>query len=451
MKVGIDAVQFDIPKLYLPIPTLAENRNIEAEKLTKGLGLQKMSFLDVQQDVITLGANALLKLIEQEALALESISKIFVGTESGVDNSKPIASYLISLIENKLGSNGFKNCDVLDLTFACIGAIDALQSCVDYIRLNPTKKAIVIATDFAKYDLNSTGEYTQGAGAIAMLVTSNPRIIAFSSETGVATSGVFDFFKPKQTIQKAAITGTKENENWFGVLETEVTIVKDQPVFDGQYSNNCYISRITEAYEHYKNESNQQSGIFNNWDFIFMHLPYCFQGRRTFIELFAIENQHLVAAQEGDTLKDKIKALSKSKEYISLVNEKIYPSEIASGEVGNIYTGSIFLGMLSALYFAGTENKPLSTEKVGFIAYGSGSKSKVFEGTLQSHWKEQILKTNLFEILASRTPIDFETYEKLHKKELKTSILEPKNEFILDTIESENPLLKGARFYEFIK
>ena len=65
MKVGIDAIQFDIPKIYLPIKVLAENRNIEAEKLTKGLGLQKMSILDVQQDVISLGANALLKLIKQ--------------------------------------------------------------------------------------------------------------------------------------------------------------------------------------------------------------------------------------------------------------------------------------------------------------------------------------------------------------------------------------------------
>lgn len=451
MEVGIDAIQFDIPKLYLSIQELAKNRNIEADKLTKGLGLHKMSFLDVQQDVITMGANALLKLLEQESINPTEIAKIYVGTESGVDNSKPIASYLISLIEQKLGANVFQNCDVVDLTFACIGAVDALQSCVDYIRLNPSKKAIVIATDFAKYDLNSTGEYTQGAGAIAMLVTSNPRIIGLSNETGIATSGVFDFFKPKQTIQKAAITGNNENENWFDVLESEITIVKDQPVFDGQYSNNCYISRIKEAYEHYKNESNQQSGIFNNWDFIFMHLPYCFQGRRTFIELFANENQHLVAVQEGETNKDKIKALSKSKEYINLVNDKIYPTEIASGEVGNIYTGSIFLGILSALFYAAKENKKLSTEKVGFIAYGSGSKSKVFEGKIQSLWKEQILKTNLFEMLESRTSIDFKTYEKLHKKELKTSILQAKNEFILDKIETENPVLKGARFYTFIE
>ena len=33
------------------------------------------------------------------------------------------------------------------MTFACIGAVDALQTCLDFIRLNPNKKAIVIATD----------------------------------------------------------------------------------------------------------------------------------------------------------------------------------------------------------------------------------------------------------------------------------------------------------------
>lgn len=451
MKVGIDAIQFEVPKLYLPIPTLAANRNIEADKLTKGLGLQKMSILDVSQDVITLGANALLKLIEQEQLQLDEIAKIYVGTESGVDHSKPVASYILELIESKMGTNALQNCDAVDLTFACIGAVDALQSCVDFVRLHPTKKAIVIATDFAKYDLNSTGEYTQGAGAVAMLITANPRIIALSKETGVATSGVFDFFKPKQILQKSAITGNDTNENWFDVLETEITLVKDQPVFDGHYSNMCYIDRITEAYQHYKKESQQTGTLFNDWSLIFMHLPYCYQGRRTFIEIFAQENQDLLAQAAGENAKEKIKSLSKSEAYLELVTDKIFPTEIASGSVGNIYTGSIFLGMLSALYYSATTDKKLKSEKVGFIAYGSGSKSKVFEGTLQSNWESQISKTRLFEELELRTAIDFETYEKLHKKELKTAVLKPQNEFILSAIETENPVRKGARYYSFIK
>ena len=449
MKVGIDAIQFDVPKIYLPIETLATKRAIEPEKLTKGLGLKKMSLLDVHQDIITLAANAVCKLIEQEAIKLSEIGRIYVGTESAYDNSKPMASYLLQLIESRFGEKSLRNCDVVDLTFACIGAVDALQNCVDFVKLNPSKKAIVVATDNAKYDLGSTGEYTQGAGSIAFLIASEPKIISFTNKIGIATEGVFDFFKPKQAIEKKLITGNKNNENWFDILESEITIIKEQPVFDGQYSNQCYINRIKEAYEHFKIESNQSGVVFNNWELIFMHLPYCFQGRRTFIEIFASENKELTESQTGETTVEKVKALSKSSEYLELINSKIVPSEIASGEIGNIYTGSIFLGMLSGLYFAAHENKEFTSKKVGFIAYGSGSKSKVFEGEIQAEWKKQILKSNFFETLEKRKKIEFETYEKLHKKELQTSVLIPNNEFVLDCIEKENPVLKGARYYKF--
>lgn len=449
MKVGIDSITFDIPKLYLPIKDLAENRNIEPDKLIKGLGLHKMSFPDVHQDVVTMASNAALQLIRQENLHPSEINRIYVGTESGVDSSKPVGSYVLSNLEMIFGEAAFRNCDVVDLTFACIGAIDGLQNCLDYIRLNPTKKAIVIASDNAKYDLNSTGEYTQGAGSIAMLITANPRILSFSNEIGVSTQGVFDFFKPRRYFSKEEALQLENNPEWNGVLENEIAIYKEQPVFDGQYSNQCYINRICEAYVHYKSESNQTGKLYENWSGILMHLPYCFQGRRTFIEIFAKENQELLESQVGETTKDKIKALAKSPEYLSLVNEKILPSEIASGQVGNIYTGSIFLGLLSTLSYHFQQKSNLTNKKFGFVAYGSGSKSKVFEAEVSLEWQNQIAKAKLFETLENCTAIDFSIYEKLHKKELKQSIFAPKMEFYLDSIEKENPVLIGARYYKF--
>ncbi|MFN3968291.1 hydroxymethylglutaryl-CoA synthase family protein [Flavobacterium sp.] len=448
MKAGIDSIAFDIPQLYLPINTLAENRNIEADKLIKGLGLHKMSFLDVHQDVVTMASNAALKLIRQENLNPSEINRIYVGTESGIDSSKPVASYVLSNLENVLGEGSFKNCDVVDLTFACIGAIDALQNCLDYIRLNPTKKAIVIASDNAKYDLNSTGEYTQGAGSIAMLITSEPAILSFSNEVGISTQGVFDFFKPRRSVSKEDLQ-LENNPDWHGVLESEIAIYKEQPVFDGQYSNQCYINRISEAYEHYKTESHQSGKVYENWSNILMHLPYCFQGRRTFIEIFAKENPELLETQIGETTKDKLKALAKSQEYLALVNTKILPSEIASGQIGNIYTGSIFLGLLSTLCYHFQQKTNLSNKKLGFIAYGSGSKSKVFEAEVSADWQSAIEKVKLFETLEQATAIDFSTYEKLHKKELKQSVLAPTNEFYLESVEKENPVLVGARYYKF--
>ena len=230
MKVGIDSIAFDIPKLHLPIKVLAENRNIEPEKLIKGLGLHKMSFPDVHQDVVTFAANAVYKLIQQENINPSEIARIYVGTESSVDSSKPIASYISALLEQQLGEGTLRYCDTLDMTFACIGAVDALQTTLDFIRLNPTKKAIVVATDNAKYDLNSTGEYTQGAGAIALLITANPKILSFSQEVGVSSQGVFDFFKPRRYVSKNEILNTTDNPEWFGILENEIAFYKEQPV-----------------------------------------------------------------------------------------------------------------------------------------------------------------------------------------------------------------------------
>ena len=440
MKVGIDSIAFDIPKLHLPIKVLAENRNIEPEKLIKGLGLHKMSFPDVHQDVVTFAANAVYKLIQQESINPSEIARIYVGTESSVDSSKPIASYISALLEQQLGDGTLRYCDTLDMTFACISAVDALQTTLDFIRLNPTKKAIVVATDNAKYDLNSTGEYTQGAGAIALLITANPKILSFSQEVGVSSQGVFDFFKPRRYVSKNEILNTTDNPEWFGILENEIAFYKEQPVFDGQYSNQCYINRITEAYFHYKEITNQNGTLFNNWENILMHLPYCFQARRTFVEIYAKENN----------LTDDIKTIAKSEEYLEFVNKTIFPSEIASGQIGNMYTGSIFLGLLSTLCYHFQNETEIQDKKFGFIAYGSGSKSKVFEAQVEANWKSAIEKVNLFETLDNSTEIDFGTYISLHKKERNHSVLQPKNEFVLDFIEKENLVLVGARYYKFV-
>lgn len=105
MKVGIDAIAFDIAKIHLPIKTLANARNIEPEKLEKGLGLIKMTLPDIYQDAVVFGANALTKLIQDNDINLSEISRIYVGTESSIDSSKPIASYLLSLMEEN--SNRF--------------------------------------------------------------------------------------------------------------------------------------------------------------------------------------------------------------------------------------------------------------------------------------------------------------------------------------------------------
>ena len=452
MKTGIDAIAFDVAKIHLPIKTLALARNIEPEKLEKGLGLIKMTFPDTHQDTVVFGANALTKLILDNNINLNEIARIYVGTESAIDSSKPISSFLIALMEQKFGEDILSECDVVDFTFACIGGVDALQNCLDFVKLNPTKKAIVVTTDFAKYDLNSGGEYTQGAGAVAMLITSNPRLIAFDNNWATSTKGVFDFFKPYRTISKETITDSKNNDPWFDNLETEIEIHKDQPVFDGQYSNQCYMDRTKAAYFSFKKLKNTSDTFYDYWKSIVMHLPYAFQGRRMLSEIYALDNSNKIISgdEDGTEYQNKLKEISKSDSYKEFVHEKLMPAEIASSLIGNLYTGSIFMGLLSTLSYFYNNKKEISDTKFGFLAYGSGSKSKVFEGIIQAQWQNAVANVLLFETLEKSFEIDFETYEKLHKKEQKQSVRIPKNEWVLDRIENEIPNLIGARYYKWV-
>ena len=440
MIYGIEAASFHVPSLYLEIKDLAEKRNIEPAKLEKGLGLHKMAFPDVHEDAATFAAEALLKLIKDYNLNPKEISRIYLGTESALDAAKPTATYAMQMVESVLeadfGKRCFKNCDVVDITFACVGAVDALQNCLDFCRANPGKKAVVVASDYAKYELESSGEYTQGGGAVALLLSDNPQLLEIENVYGVATESVFDFFKPRRSALKADLKSAAAS------MPDNIEIFTDEPVFDGQYSNQCYQDRIREAYEHYKD----QTGIekpYKDWRYLIFHLPYAFHGKRVFTELYSLENQLPFGTPEEQ------KTVAKSEDYLNFINRKIEPSQRASSEVGNMYTASVFMALLSAMQVSYDNHEDLEGQKIGFLAYGSGSKAKVFAGKVGQSWRNVVEKWNIFENLKNRTSINFETYEKLHRKQLESSVNLHYQGFGLIRIETENPASVGARYYDY--
>lgn len=442
MTFGIEAASYHAPSLYLEIKDLAEKRGIEPAKLEKGLGLHKMGFPDVHEDAATFAAEALLKLIRDYQLNPKEISRIYLGTESALDAAKPTASYAMQMVgqvlESEFGARVFRNCDVVDMTFACIGAVDALHNSLDFVRANPDKKAVVIASDYAKYELASSGEYTQGGGAVAVLISSKPDLLEIENHWGVATESVFDFFKPRRHFQKEDLAGAPES------FPDKIEVFTDEPVFDGQYSNQCYQDRIREAYSHYKEITGKEKP-YENWKYLIFHLPYAFHGKRVFTEIYSLENGLSYSTP------DEQKAVAKSEEYMAFINEKIEKSQRASSEIGNMYTASIFMALLSALQTSFNEDEELAGQEIGFLGYGSGSKSKVFAGKISDNWKKVVEKWNVFEGLKNRTAIDFDTYEKLHRKQLERSVNENYRGFGLKSVELENPVLKGARYYDFQK
>ncbi len=470
-SVGIDDMEIHIPKLFYDIQDLAERRNIPYEKLENGLGLKNMAIMDAHEDAATMAANAVFKLIERNNLNPGEIGRIYMGTESSFDGAKPLASYVLGMLSQKYsavyGADCFRNCDVVDLTFACIGAVDALQNTLDWVAAGEQRIGIVVSTDYAKYDLDSTGEYTQGAGAVALLVKKDPRLITITNTWGVATENVHDFFKPIRKISKRELieevlaklgfeapaiedyilnlNGSLKIEGLLNGSERELNFFKDTPVFEGQYSNKCYQDRIEQAFYHFLDQQKSHfeglsaHDLINQWKSLVFHLPYAFHGKRIFSKIFAKavnENGTLAQVLGSSNLDDEgklsvktLKQVRKSEAYQQLVSEKIEKGQRASSLMGNLYTGSIFLSLMSLLEAELEESTKLAGEKLGFFAYGSGSKSKVFEGIIQKDWKAVVARFNLSSRLSDRKKIDYHSYLSLHGENAEQSILTPSSEF----------------------
>ena len=465
---GIDAIAVYIPKLYLDIADLAQAREIPYEKLRKGLGLEQMALPDVDEDAASFAANALWKLINDNGLDPREIGRIYVGTESAVDGSKPTATYATEFVEQRLapkfGNRCFKNCDVVDLTFACVGAVDAMQNCMDWVKGGSNRKAVVIASDLSKYELYSTGEYTQGAGAVAVLISEDPKIISLEDTWGVGMQSVGDFFKPRRSFVKEdllkeltdsadiSMPNPEDRTSLWNDPHRIVTVYREEPVFDGQYSNACYSDRITEALEHFKSQN--ESADFLNWDYLVFHLPYAYHGRRIILRnwlewIAGTSTYDALIAEVGTPDEDPKtwkRAVAKSSLYSKFVNDHIEITERASSVIGNMYTASIFMALVSLLVNAKNDGLDIDGKTLGFIAYGSGSKSKVFSGTVLNGWQDAMTKLDLDTQVSNRTRVDINTYQALHTGAQQSPIV-VSDDIVLTHVEAEKETAIGLRTY----
>lgn len=474
-KTGIDWIAYYTPELYLDIEELAERRGIEPAKLKKGLGLTAMALCDTDEDTVTMASQAVLRLLEQSGTDPRTVGRLYMGTESALDAAKPTATYVASVVEKALegsyGARCLKNCDVLDMTFACVGAVDALQNCLEWVRGDASRKAVVVASDFAKYPLASTGEYTQGAGAIAMLVSHNPRLCTVSRDFGVGMQGAGDFFKPFHTFSKARLLENAllaagcdaakagevmeklSGDPFWGHPDADVLLHRDEPVFDGPLSNDCYCARITEALEHFS--ASQNTDVLRDWDRIIFHQPYAYQGRRMIAgnwvgwmadkgRLKEIEEQAGMELNRENAA-DFCKAAAKTPLYRQFVDERIEKGERASTLIGNMYTGSVFMSLVSMLRAEYEAGMDMSGRTIGCFAYGSGSKGKVFTLSVEPSWGLPVAGCDIFAYLASRRKVDFGTYEKLHSGLLTSPLADGKRVALAGV--SREPLSEGLRKY----
>ncbi|MAD11695.1 MAG: hydroxymethylglutaryl-CoA synthase, partial [Flavobacteriaceae bacterium] len=77
------------------------------------------------------------------------------------------------------------------------------------------------------------------------------------------------------------------------------------------------------------------------------------------------------------------------------------------------------------------------------------SKAKIFEGTIESTWKNKIKNSGLFDALEERKEVDVSTYEKLHKNIITTPVSKSINKIKLSSIQN-GEFTRGLRTYKLL-
>ena len=211
MNIGIDKIGFATANYVLKLADLAEARGIVPDKLSKGLLLKELSIAPITEDIVTMGASAAESILT--AKDKNEIDMVIVASESGIDQSKASAVFVHGL----LGVQPFARS--LEMKEACYSATAALDYARLHVEKHPNSKVLVIASDIAKYGVDTPGEPTQGAGAVAMLITNNPRILIFNEDNVAQTRDIMDFWRPNYSTTPF-VNGMYSTQQYLDSLKT---------------------------------------------------------------------------------------------------------------------------------------------------------------------------------------------------------------------------------------
>lgn len=381
MRIGIDRMAFATTNDYLDLRELAKARNVDPNKYTIGIGQDLQAVVPPTQDIVTLGAAAAKKMLTPELA--KHISTVIVATESGIDNSKASAIY----IKHLLNLDDFTR--TVEMKEACYSATAGIQFAKGLVALNPQETVLVIAADIARYGLNTPGEVTQGAGAVAILISSDPHLLTLEDTTVSYSKDIMDFWRP--------------------LYATEAMV-------DGKYSTNVYIDFFKQTFTRYQQLTGRELEDFTA---IAFHLPFTKMGKKGL--------EGMLGDRQDETAKRLRNHLVESQAYCR--------------QVGNLYTGSLYLSLMSLL-----QNGSLQAgDRIGLFSYGSGAEGEFYTGILEKNYEQYM--NDIKKDLSARQKVSVEEYEKLFNTQLGMN----SDDILFDVSQDKAPfVLKGQKDHQRI-
>lgn len=415
LAVGISDIAVYLPPLQMDINKLVRRRIEEDPSLKRSL----MSALEYTcqetirfpawwEDCVTMAAQSALNLLKRNVLSLDDLRYLSVGTETTVDLSKPVAAY----VEGMLTTAGFPVPEEI-LTFqvqhACAGGMISLLSVIALLSVNnrPAESGLVICSDVARYEVSSTAEITQGAGSVGMSVCLNPRLLEIDIATaGYSSKDVDDFFRP---------VGSKTAQ------------VK------GSFSLRCYKKAIGQALsDHCMRSGRDPRDALVCADAFAIHSPF---------KTLPIEAMTELVGQHVGLSAEESRAFLSERD----LDASIDPVR----QVGNIYSGSMFLGLAVALWkrFQRLGDDIIGREVLLF-SYGSGNTAVIVAGKVAVEAPDVIRSWSLDEMLGQAVPATFSQYDQWIERDdgmvtLRDGVI-PADRFFLSAIRGD-----GYRVYDY--
>lgn len=370
-NVGIVGIEVVLPSLFVDQTELEEFDGVSAGKYTVGLGQSRMGFCTDREDINSLCLTVVSNLLKRYNIEPKEIGRLEVGTETIIDKSKSVKSVLMQLFE----PHGATDLEGIDTTNACYGGTAALFNAVNWIESSnwDGRFALVVCGDIAVYAKGSARP-TGGAGSIAMLVGPNAPLVFDRGVRATYMKHAYDFYKPDLT--------------------------SEYPVVDGKLSIQCYLSALDNCYQLYRkkylkaNPGATKVGL-GQFDALVFHTPYCKLVQKSLARIalndFLLTDDDVRRKELYPEFHEQYNSIKREDTYFdrdvekvfmdyskSTFNQKTKPSLMLANQVGNMYTPSVYSGLISYLVSVDEDASKLLGKSIGVFSYGSGLASTMY-------------------------------------------------------------------------
>lgn len=475
-----------VPRLRVPLDQWCAWTGNSWDKVRAVVG-HSFRVCATHENVYTMAANAVLRLILQNKVDPARIGSLGLGTESSTDNAAG-AVIVRGMVDRALDQLGLprlsRQLEVPEFKHACLGGVYALKNALRYVHYDGRdRQAIVVSADVAEYERGSSGEQTQGAGAVAMLVENTPQLFAVDLRHAGSSSDYRgpDFRKPHARHFTEGYAPNTERRSDF-------------PVFSGKYSTYAYLDETVHAVEDMLFKLNVSAGsYYQSVQGLFFHRPYHLMPVQAMAFLYVrglargdhhqVEFQALCAEAgvslesvlietrstpdlyeamlRGGSETDPYSATSsvasllrKKATFRELLSQKMSLGSENTKQLGNLYSAALPAWIAAGLEDGAEKKLALGNANMVAVGYGSGDAAEAIPITPCEGFEAAALRIGLARALDGAIDLNQAQYESLHdRRELDLPFV-PRAEFVIDRVGTAYDSTfqdLSVEYYEYVK